>query len=614
MSNLKSKFFTKKILNVIFFLLILLTSSQKSFAERTSWQKTQNNAVESALLISPYQINNEKNLIAGIHFKIKEGWKIYGEDSQSIGLPPSITISEFDDYVSHNIVWPKAELAEERIGKEVIKYNYYKNEVIIPFEINSKNINIHNKLKVKLSYAYCKDVCIPADQEFSLNFSDQIDNETIYKIQEYYPGSLYIDDNINNSSNNNQQQSNINNNEYLFIIIVSGIIGGFILNIMPCVLPVLSIKLMSIINYSIFSTRKIKLASFATFLGIMSCFLVLGIIVAILKKTADGFGWGLQFQNPYFLIFLVIILTFFIAELFDIVTINYNQVIATMLNEKIAIGEKKKYIFIPNFLSGILAVLLATPCSAPFLGSAISFALTQGSINSFMIFLAIGFGFGLPYIILIIYPDIVKKLPKAGIWMYRIKNVMALLLIATIIWLIYILSKNIGSMPSLVIAFASITILAVLCLKGIIKKITIIVCLIFLIFTIPFNYREEQAYKRSEFDSLWAQFEESKIEKLVDKNLVVLVDVTADWCITCKFNKTFVLENEKIIDKLKKREIIGLRADITKPNKEIMDYMKKYNRYAIPFNIVYGPNAREGILISELLTKKELLKAITKAK
>jgi suppressor for copper-sensitivity B len=371
---------------------------------------------------------------------------------------------------------------------------------------------------------------------------------------------------------------------------------------------------MSVINHSNASPQKIKFAFLATFLGIISCFFVFAGLAIIIKAMGDSLGWGLQFQNPYFLIFLVIILIFFIAEFLDIFTINYNQVIATILNQKIVESEKKKNIFVPNFLSGILAVLLATPCSAPFLGSAISFALTQDSLTTFGVFVAIGLGFGSPYIFLIIYPNIVEKLPKPGEWMYRIKQTMAGLLMATIIWLIYILSKNIGTIPAFIIAFLSIAIFAVLSLKGLIKKIILILCLSFLSFTLPFEYQEQQNYQRSEFDRLWAQFDESKIEKLVDQNLVVLVDVTADWCITCKFNKIRVLKDQEIIDKLKKHEIIGLRADITKPNKEIMIYMEKYNRYAIPFNIIYGPNAREGILISELLTKEELLQAIDKAK
>ncbi|MFM2200111.1 MAG: Thiol:disulfide interchange protein DsbD precursor, partial [Pseudomonadota bacterium] len=595
-------------------LAILFAKLDNALGSSTSWQNTQNKVVQSKLMISAYQINNEKKLIGAIHFKINEGWKLYGADSQSVGLPPSITISEFDNYISHQIVWPKAELAEEKIGKEVIKYNYYKNEVIIPFEISTKQINLQNKIKTKLSYAYCKEVCIPADQEFSLDFSDQIDNETLSKIQKYYPQSLGIEDNINKSSNDNQQQPTKNNKKSLLVIIIFGIIGGFILNIMPCVLPVLSIKLMSVINHSNASPQKIKFAFLATFLGIISCFFVFAGLAIIIKAMGDSLGWGLQFQNPYFLIFLVIILIFFIAEFLDIFTINYNQVIATILNQKIVESEKKKNIFVPNFLSGILAVLLATPCSAPFLGSAISFALTQDSLTTFGVFVAIGLGFGSPYIFLIIYPNIVEKLPKPGEWMYRIKQTMAGLLMATIIWLIYILSKNIGTIPAFIIAFLSIAIFAVLSLKGLIKKIILILCLSFLSFTLPFEYQEQQNYQRSEFDRLWAQFDESKIEKLVDQNLVVLVDVTADWCITCKFNKIRVLKDQEIIDKLKKHEIIGLRADITKPNKEIMIYMEKYNRYAIPFNIIYGPNAREGILISELLTKEELLQAIDKAK
>jgi suppressor for copper-sensitivity B len=198
--------------------------------------------------------------------------------------------------------------------------------------------------------------------------------------------------------------------------------------------------------------------------------------------------------------------------------------------------------------------------------------------------------------------------------MFKFKQVMAGFLMATVIWLIYILSNNIGTIPAFIIAFLSIAIFATLSFRGIIKKVILLISLIFLCFTLPFAYQQKQIDNLANYDSLWLEFDEEAIEYLIDDNKIVLVDITADWCLTCKFNKIRVLKDPEIINKLKSKEIIGLRADITKPDPLIMNYLHKFNRFGIPFNAVYGPNARDGIVTSELLSKEELLIAIKNAK
>jgi suppressor for copper-sensitivity B len=607
---IKPSFSTSKIIIFLLSFFILIFLAQKGFCATTPWQKTKNDAIENRLIISTYQQQNDKKIIGAIHFKIKDGWKIYGKDVNGIGMPPSLDFKGSNNYKIHEIFFPKPEIGEEKIGNEIIKYSYYKHEVLIPFRLELSELKTQNNLNLKLNFAYCNDVCIPHEQEFSLDFDDKIDQKSLKIIQKFYDQDLGVE---KIETNNKYQQPTTINTKTLFLFLFFAFIGGLILNIMPCVLPVISIKLMSVINHSNAPLKKIRLAFLSTFLGILSCFIILALIAIILKLTGNSLGWGLQFQNPYFIIFIIIVLIFFTAEFLDVFTINYNQLIATLLAKKIHKNELKKNIFIPNFLSGILAVLLATPCSAPFLGSAISFALTQNSLTTLLIFIVIGIGFAMPYLILFFSPHMSFKLPKPGRWMYRIKQVMAGFLMATIIWLIYILAKNIGAIPAYIIAFLSIGIFAFLSVKGKIKKIIFISCLIFLSFTLPFEYKQKQDKITAEFDSLWIEFSEKTLDDLIIQDKVILVDITADWCITCKFNKLRILKSKEIIDKLKNGEIIGLRGDLTSPNEQIMNYMKKFNRFAIPFNVVYGPNAKEGILTSELLSKEELLNAIDQA-
>jgi suppressor for copper-sensitivity B len=269
-------------------------------------------------------------------------------------------------------------------------------------------------------------------------------------------------------------------------------------------------------------------------------------------------------------------------------------------------------------MSGILAVLLATPCSAPFVGTAISFAFTQDVLTIFIVLFFMGLGLAFPYIILVIFPNCIKILPKPGSWMANIKNLMAGFLAATIIWLIYILSNNIGFISSMLIALLSVFMLISLklCQRfeiSKLKEIFILITLIITIFIVPIKISKSFEVKQKTYDKLWVKFDRSKINQLVSEGKTVIVDITADWCITCKLNKALVLNSKAVREKLSKPNIIGMRGDLTRPDSAILDFMSCHNRYAIPFNIVYGPKATNGILLSELLSKRKLLEIIEEA-
>jgi suppressor for copper-sensitivity B len=391
------------------------------------------------------------------------------------------------------------------------------------------------------------------------------------------------------------------------------IFGGAILNIMPCVLPVLSIKLISVIRHSESEISHIRFSFLSTIIGILSCFVVFALCASIIKLTGNSLGWGLQFQNPYFLIFLIVILIIFVGNLLGVFEINFDRFLATTLNKKISNEEEKKNIFLPNFLSGILAVLLATPCSAPFLGAAISFALVQSFFVIFLIFFFIGIGFSLPYFILIFAPKLVYILPRPGNWMIQIKQLMAGLLAATVIWLIYVLSHNIGALPAFLAGIIAVAILACFKIKMEFLKFLAIATLVISSFLLPMKLQKQQKISKDSYESFWIEFDEAKLHQLIIEGKTVVVDITADWCLSCKFNKIRVLQNKEVIAKLNGGDIIAMRGDITKPNEEIINFLHKNNRFAIPFNAVYGPKAPDGLLASELLTKKELFELIEKA-
>lgn len=590
----------------ILFLLLLINFKAYSFVG--DWQESVQNvdALQIRVLQSFYENENgEKKLILGVHLKMRNGWKIYSKGSESVGLVPEIEFLDLKNYQNHQILWPQAIFVQERIGDIKLNYAIYEDEVILPIEVDLSKIEEGSQFKINVNYGICKEICIPATSTFDLILQDEIDDEALNLIQEFLPNY----EETQNSIKKSQKIGSIT----LFYGLFAAFLGGLILNIMPCVLPVLAVKLMSIINHQDSKISRIKFAYISTFFGILFSFTVFAVFAVVLGKAGRVFNWGMQFQNPYFLIFLILILLFFAANMLGFFEISFNRFLANSLNKKID-KSKDRSVFIPNFLSGILAVLLATPCSAPFLGAAISFSITQSPIIIFAIFLTMGFGFALPYVLLTIFPKAVYLLPKSGSWMILVKKIMAILLFITIIWLIYVLSGNIGFYSSSLIAIISILILLVFKIKYKFIQYILFLAFIILAFCLPLKIKNYDKITKYQADRIFIEFDEEKIDEYINQGKVVFIDVTADWCLTCKFNKYRVLYDKSVIQRLEQDDIVAMRADITKPNLKVMAFINSHNRYAIPFNVIYGANAKNGLLTSELLSKKELFELINKAK
>lgn len=599
----------------LFFIAIFMYSSLSS-AATSDWKENQTKGAKTRLIASFYQDSQGKTkLIAGIHFKIARGWKIYGHGSESVGLPPSIDFSQTANFGNYTIHWPRPHIETEKFGNESITYSTYKGEIVLPIRIQMPDMEKPLTLNITLDYGLCNDICVPATESFTLEIPQDPDIDALNIIQDFYPKGIVPKEARSHVISPDYDLSNQTGNNYpmtLIWMVLLAIMGGLILNIMPCVLPVLSIKLLSIIEHSDAKISRIRFSFIATILGILSCFTLFALLASAIKLTGNSLGWGLQFQNPYFLIFLILILVIFTINLLGLFEINFSQRLATFLDKKINQGEQRQTIFIPNFLSGVLAVLLATPCSAPFLGAAISFALVENIIVIFLIFIAIGIGFAAPYFLLLAMPELVKKLPQPGNWMNQVKKLMALLLAATVIWLLYVLTNNMGPLPALSVAILSLVLVSCGKIKSNLLRYIAIILTITLTFSLPNDLPKKTTIIHKN-ERYWQTFDEMEIHKQVAKGNVVIVDITADWCITCKFNKLRVLHNQKITDMLSQSNIIAMRGDITKPNPDIMKYLGKNNRFAIPFNAVYGPNAKKGLLASELLSTEELLTLIRQA-
>lgn len=243
-----------------------------------------------------------------------------------------------------------------------------------------------------------------------------------------------------------------------FLMVGLALTGGLILNLMPCVLPVLSIKLLSFIGHGGAEQRTIREGFLASAAGIWLSFLGLAIVVIVAREAGTAVGWGIQFQQPLFLVILALIVTLFAANLWDWFDVPMPQWIADLGN----VGSSSQGRLAGDFFSGIFATLLATPCSAPFLGTSIGFALSRGPLEILSIFSALGVGMAFPYLLVALCPQLVQWLPRPGRWMLIVRRLLGVALIGTMIWMLNILMNELGPIPALIIGGLFIAILVLL--------------------------------------------------------------------------------------------------------------------------------------------------------
>jgi suppressor for copper-sensitivity B len=274
-----------------------------------------------------------------------------------------------------------------------------------------------------------------------------------------------------------------------------------------------------------------------------------------------------------------------------------------------------------HFVTGILATLLATPCSAPFLGTAIGFALSRGTLEIWTIFTALGIGLALPYLLIAAVPALATALPRPGRWMIILRKVLGVALTATAIWLLSVLASLVDVLAAGVCAAILVAITVLLYARNHRASFMAraawpaIGALAIVAFAIPawLAAGPGPIPRDGKPSDDWTRFDEPTIARLVAQGNVVFIDVTADWCITCQVNKALVLDTAPIRGRFEGKRIIAMRADWTRPDDAIARYLVKFGRYGIPFNAVYGPNAPKGIALPELLTQAAVLKALDRA-
>jgi len=398
-------------------------------------------------------------------------------------------------------------------------------------------------------------------------------------------------------------------------VLLLGVLGGLVLNAMPCVLPVLSLKLVGILQHAGRDRRAIVVGGLATAAGIVASFLALAVLAIGVRAAGGLVGWGVQFQNPVFVTFLAVVVVLFCLNLWGVFEVPLPRALS-----RFGVGGAHEGA-LGHFVTGLFATLMATPCSAPFLGTAVGFGLSQSAAVIVAVFAAIGFGMALPYLFMAAVPGSVARLPRPGAWMVELKVILGFLLAGAAIWLLYVLSAQVSPERLAAIEIGLLVLALLVWLAGerarsgrratrAVAQTAVVAAAAATLWLAAAATPVELEVARPAAESIgWAEFDRDQAEGLAREGRLVFVDVTADWCFTCKANERLVLETAEVTAAFARHQVVPMRADWTNQDEEIARFLADHGRYSIPFYLLYRPGG-EPHLFPELLRKRDVLRVL----
>ncbi|MEE8333808.1 MAG: protein-disulfide reductase DsbD domain-containing protein [Alphaproteobacteria bacterium] len=700
---------------------LLLSGADGAWAAAGAWWSNDHGAVR--LVAETDAVGQSDELRAGLHFRMKPGWKIYWRSPGDAGFPPQPNWAGSENVAKVRIAWP-APVRFTVLGLQTLGYH---DEVLLPLDVTAFEPGKAVRLRAKVSYLTCAEICVPYEATLALDvpagpatsareaglierFNNQVPvrgpdapfavagawadgvagKQTVRLVARAKspfvspdfmiegpagfrfgpPGvtlgrdrrevvvlaavtapsksvragkptdltgaalTLTVIDGDRAAERGTTTRRGVTglpspdahapqpvSLATLLSILGLAVLGGLILNLMPCVLPVLSLKLLAVVGHAgtgdLGAVRRGFLASAA---GILTSFLVLGTVAVALKAGGLTAGWGIQFQQPVFLAVMAALVMLFASNLWGLFEIRLPGMVA---DAAAGAGDHHgRHGVAGHFATGAFATLLATPCSAPFLGTAVGFALARGPGEIYAVFAALGIGLALPYIAVALFPALATHLPRPGHWMITLRRVLGVALAATAAWLLSVLHSQAGGAAMLAaarpVAAIPVLFMVVRGRSGVSPTLlwggVAALVLLGAILPVSFTTVPVAVSVTAKNGIQWQRFAPDTIASHVASGKLVFVDVTADWCITCQVNKTLVLDSDDMRARLKESGVIAMRADWTRPDPAITDFLRRFSRYGIPFNIVFGPGRPEGHVLPELLTQAAVTAALDAAR
>ncbi len=652
------------------------------------------------------QIGPKAPFWVGIRFVVDKGWHIYWHNPGDSGAASEFDWTMTEGFRLEPIQWP----LPERIPVAHLMNYGYAGEVILPAKVIPPGTDRAPgpfRVEVEAAWLVCKEECIPADAQLSLEipvgaearasswadeireqlewvpqYSDQWDVRVVsqsdaYEIRltpragqseqisrvEFFPADpltvqnaapqrldwskgvlsllvkkdpnqqgtvarlrgdlgLFSGDSSSDALGALRIDAPVGSGFPIWRAVLLALVGGMLLNLMPCVFPVISIKILSFVEHARKEGARPVVHGLFYGFGILVSFWVLSGLLFALRAGGMHLGWGFQLQSPAFLAFMAVLFFLIGLNLLGAFEVGF---FFTRLGG-VGVGRSG---YGNSFLSGILATLIATPCTAPFMGSALGFAMSQPVGVGLAVFTALGTGMALPYMVLSSQPGLIKRLPRPGPWMETLKQFLAFPMFGTLIWILWVLGNQVG-LDGVIRCLAGLFLLslgvwmfertsrgrghrfrtawiraaaAAVILAGLIGAFT----------QSPGRVPHVDAGRSVSSDALWEPFSETRIQELRKEGRPLFVNYTAAWCITCQVNKRLVLDHPKVIDAFKRNNFTLMKADWTNRDDEITRSLVRYGRRGVPVYVLYAGGAgSDPVLLPEILTVNLVIEALEK--
>jgi len=640
----------------IFFSIVLFLSSFCSIAEPVDVGHARISIIKDHSDFVP-----GTSLNIGLKVSMDEGWHTYWENPGDSGGPIEINWDLPDGFAVSNIKWP----LPEKIEYPPLMTFGYENFVIYPMVLSIPKEYSNDYFEMIADILICADVCIPESGKISSNLSDIESDSLIYEWLESVPSvflpikasiednnleirftfekeikEIYFFPDENSSIDYSSKQNFYKNDDSYFLSInlfnedlqkISGVLdingtgykiansqienlneeslslitalifallGGLILNLMPCVFPVISLKVLSFVSMGGSSSKRIRNHSLVFTFGVIASFMVIALAIVLLKQAGNYVGWGFQLQSPLIVGLLSMVMVFI-----SLVLITENSLGESLT--KLGNFERNENGYYSSFLTGVLAVVVASPCTAPFMGAALGYALIQPSGESIPIFLSLSLGFSLPYLLLAINPKLINFLPKPGKWMITLKEFFAFPMLATAIWLFWVFSLQVDQnlIIFLLIGWLLLALNFWVFLKNWKKINKIIIFGISIVSLLYFSPSIENIdTKQNMIIGSATEWYEGIEEDLRNKNQPYFINFTAAWCITCQSNEITAFSKDNFKDLLEENNIEYIKADWTNRNDDITKSLKKYGRSGVPFYLYWEPGYEKPKILPAILT------------